>query len=62
MSAVCDICGKKTSSGHNVSHSMRHTKRVFKPNLQRVRVLVDGRVKRMRVCTDCLRSGKVQKP
>jgi large subunit ribosomal protein L28 len=62
MSLRCDICGKANSAGSNVSHSMRHTKRVFKPNIQRVRALVDGKVKRIRVCTRCLRSGKVVKP
>jgi large subunit ribosomal protein L28 len=62
MSLRCDICGKTSSSGSNVSHSLRHTKRVFKPNIVRVRALVDGKVKRIRVCTRCLRSGKVTKP
>jgi large subunit ribosomal protein L28 len=62
MSQRCDICGKESGSGSNVSHSLRHTKRVFKPNIQRVRAVVDGRVKRIRVCTRCLRSGKVAKP
>jgi len=62
MSLRCDICGKASTSGSNVSHSLRHTKRVFKPNIQRVRALVDGKVKRIRVCTRCLRSGKVTKP
>ncbi|OGD75270.1 MAG: 50S ribosomal protein L28 [Candidatus Coatesbacteria bacterium RBG_13_66_14] len=62
MSQRCDICGKENGSGSNVSHSMRHTKRVFKPNIQRVRAMVDGKVKRIRACTSCLRSGKVAKP
>ncbi len=62
MSRRCEICGKGTTSGNNVSHSMRHTKRVFKPNIMKVRAVVDGRVKRIRVCTRCLRSGKVIKP
>jgi len=48
--------------GHNVSHANNRTKRVFNPNLQRVRALVDGQVKRIRVCAKCLKAGKVVKP
>lgn len=48
-------------SGHNVSHAHNLTKRVWNPNLQRVRALVDGRVKNLDVCTRCLRTGKVQR-
>ncbi len=58
---TCDLCGKKHQSGHNVSHSNNKTKRVFNPNLQRVRALINGAAKRIRVCTRCLRSGRVQK-
>jgi large subunit ribosomal protein L28 len=47
--------------GHHVSHAHNLTKRVWNPNLQRVRALVDGRVKNIDVCTRCLRGGKVQK-
>ena len=61
MSKVCAICGKKTSFGHNRSHSMVATKRRFNPNLQRVRVLLDGKATRAYVCTRCLKGGKVQK-
>lgn len=59
MSCVCDICNKTARAGMNVSHSHLKTKRVFKPNIQRVRAMVDGEVKRINVCTRCLRSGKV---
>ena len=48
-------------AGHNVSHAHNLTTRVFNPNLQRVRALVDGRVKNLDVCTRCIRSGKVVK-
>ena len=61
MAFVCDLCGKRHQSGHNVSHANNKTKRVFNPNLQTVRALVDGTPKRIRVCTRCLRSGKVKK-
>jgi large subunit ribosomal protein L28 len=57
----CDICSKKHQTGNNVSHANNKTKRTFNPNLQRVRAVVDGSTKRIRVCTRCLRSGKVKK-
>ena len=61
MANFCEICGKGTMSGMNVSHSHLKTKRTWKPNIQRVRAIVDGEVKRVNVCTRCLRSGKVQR-
>jgi len=61
MAQRCDICGKGPMSGHNVSHSQRHTKRRFMPNLQRVRAMVDGSPKRLKVCASCLKARKVQK-
>jgi large subunit ribosomal protein L28 len=61
VSKVCSICGKKPSFGHNRSHSMVATKRRFNPNLQRVRVLLNGAPSRAFVCTRCLKSGRVQK-
>ena len=61
MAFACDICSKKHQTGHNVSHANNKTKRSFNPNLQRVRALIDGRTKRIRVCTRCLRSGLVNK-
>ena len=61
MSKVCAVCGKAPAFGHNRSHSMVATKRRFNPNLQRVRILVDGVPRRSYVCARCLKSGKVQK-
>jgi large subunit ribosomal protein L28 len=61
MSKVCAICGKKPGFGNNRSHSMVATRRRFNPNLQRVRVLLEGRPTRAYVCTRCLKAGKVQK-
>ena len=61
MANFCEICGKGTMSGMNVSHSHLKTKKTWKPNIQRVRAVVDGEVKRVNVCTRCLRSGKVQR-
>jgi large subunit ribosomal protein L28 len=62
MANVCDYCGKGRMVGNNVSHANRHTKRVFRPNLRRVRAVVGGAVRKVRICTRCLRSGKVVKP
>ena len=61
MAFACVVCGKKRMSGNNVSHANNKTKRVFRPNLQTVRALLDGTARRIRVCTRCLRSGLIQK-
>lgn len=61
MANVCEICGKGERSGFNVSHSHLKTKRSWKPNIQRVKAVVNGQIQRMNVCTRCLRSGKVQR-
>jgi len=62
MANVCETCGKKTTFGHNVSHAHNVTNRTWKPNLQRVRIRTEtGTTKRIKICTRCLRSGKVQK-
>ena len=61
MANFCEICGKGTLTGMNVSHSHLKTKSTWKPNSQRGRAIVDGEVKRVNVCTRCLRSGKVQR-
>ena len=61
MAYTCDICGKRRLVANNVSHSNIKTKRTQKPNLRRVRALVDGRPRRILVCTRCLRTGKVVK-
>ena len=61
MAYQCEICGKAKMFGQNVSHANNATKRVWNPNLQRVRALVDGRPKNINVCTGCLKAGKVVK-
>ena len=61
MSKVCVICKKGPIVGNNVSHAHNRTKRRWLPNLQRVRVQLNGIVKKIRVCTTCLKSGKVIK-
>jgi len=75
MSNICDICGKGVSSGNTIARRGKAkrlggvgikttgvTKRTFKPNLQKVWAVVDGKPKRVKICTKCLRSGKVKKP
>jgi large subunit ribosomal protein L28 len=61
MARRCAVCGKGPSFGHNVSHANNKTIRRFYPNLQSVRAMVDGAVRRIRVCTACIKSGKVVK-
>lgn len=61
MANRCAICGKSPQFGHRVSHANNRTKRRFYPNLQRVRALIDGTVRRIRVCTRCIKAGKVIK-
>jgi len=61
MSKVCAVCGKSPVAGRNVSHSHRVTNRMFRPNIQKVKVVVDGSTKKMNVCTRCLKSGAVKR-
>jgi large subunit ribosomal protein L28 len=62
MARQCDCCGKRTIFGRNVSHAHNVTSRRFLPNLQRVRVRIPGGgSRRLRVCTRCLRSGRIEK-
>ena len=75
MARVCEMCGKHTKSGGQIARrglpkkkggvGLRitgHSLRKFKPNIQKVRALVNGEVKRVKVCTRCLRGGKLIKP
>ena len=61
MAKRCELCGKGPVVGRTVSHAHNVGPRRFEPNLQTVRALINGATKRMRVCTRCLRSGKVTK-
>ncbi|HBU69182.1 MAG TPA: 50S ribosomal protein L28 [Elusimicrobia bacterium] len=61
MSFKCSVCGKGPTSGKTVSHSHRKTNRIFKPNLQRQKISLNGKARRVYVCTSCIRSGKVKK-
>jgi len=61
MAKMCEVCGKAPVFGHKVSHAHNVSSRRWIPNLQSVRVKVGSAVKRMSVCTRCIRSGKIQK-
>jgi large subunit ribosomal protein L28 len=61
MARVCTVCGKGPTFGNHVSNANNRTTRRWYPNLQVVKVLVDGVPKRIRVCAACLRSNKIQK-
>ena len=75
MARVCEYCGKRTESGAQIARrglpkkkggiGLRvtgHTLRKFKPNIQRVAAVVDGKVTRVKICTRCIKAGKVVKP
>lgn len=61
MSRQCFVCGKGLMRGNNVSHANNKTKRVYLPNLQRVRLLVNQQPKRVMVCTGCIKAGITKK-
>lgn len=61
MASVCDICGKTPGFGNNISHSHRRSRRRFNPNIQRLRVIVNGSPVRRAVCTKCIKANKVVK-
>jgi large subunit ribosomal protein L28 len=61
MAKVCDLCKKGVQFGRNVSHAHNVTLRRWQANLVEVRAVVGGKPKRMRVCTRCLRSGRIEK-
>ena len=75
MSRVCQFCGKKTQFGKSIARrglakakggvgikTTGITRRTFKPNIQRVRAKMGTRVVRVKICTDCLKLGKIEKP
>ena len=59
--AVCSVCGKGAHFGNNVSHSHRRTNRMWKSNIKRVRIKVNGGSQHAYVCAGCLKSGKVER-
>jgi large subunit ribosomal protein L28 len=61
MARVCYVTGRRTTSGNNRSHAMNKTKRTYKPNLQKVKILVNGSPKRVYVSAKALKSGLVER-
>ncbi len=61
MAQICDICGKGPRFGNSISHAHNVSRRRWNINLRPVRAKVQGATKRLRVCTNCLKSGKVVK-
>jgi large subunit ribosomal protein L28 len=61
MARTCDVCGRGPRFGNRISHAHNVTKRRWNLNLQNVRVLLNGAHKRLKVCTSCIKSGKIQK-
>ena len=59
--AKCSVCNKGVTFGHNVSHSNGKTNRMWKPNIRKVKAVVNGTPKTVYVCSRCLRSGKVER-
>jgi large subunit ribosomal protein L28 len=61
MSRTCDICGKHTVTGNNVSHAKNKTRRVWRPNIKKVQTQIDGTTMTLNVCTRCLKSDVIVK-
>ena len=59
MSNVCGVCGKAPVAGRSISHSQRVSNRTFRPNVQKVTINDNGKIRSARVCTKCLKAGKV---
>ncbi len=57
----CYVCDRGVAFGNNVSHANNRTRRVWKPNLQVARVVHEGKIVRVKVCTRCLNAGKIQR-
>ena len=62
MAFKCSICSKGPQTGYSYSHSHKGTKRVFRPNLQRQKVVLDGKTQTTYVCTTCIKSGRAVRP
>ncbi|OGS46857.1 MAG: 50S ribosomal protein L28 [Elusimicrobia bacterium RIFOXYB2_FULL_62_6] len=62
MSFKCEICGKGPVSGSSYSHSNRATKRVFRPNLQKQKLVLNNVTRSVYICTSCIKSGKAVRP
>jgi len=61
MSRTCEICGKHTVTGNTVSHAKNHTRRTWRPNLQKIKTEIGGTTVTLKICARCLKSGIVQR-
>jgi len=61
MARVCYVTGRRTTSGNSRSHAMNSSKRTWKANVQKVKIMVNGRVKKVYVSARALKSGKVER-
>lgn len=61
MARMCEICGKKPVYGNNVSHAHNKTRRRWLPNLQKIKIILGGKVTRASVCTRCIKSERILK-
>ncbi|MEE8195460.1 MAG: 50S ribosomal protein L28 [Candidatus Bipolaricaulota bacterium] len=61
MSKVCEICGKHPTTGNTISHSHRHTHKMRLPNIKRVHAYINGKKAWIKVCTRCIKSGRVKR-
>jgi len=61
MAQVCEFCGKGPKAGNNVSHANNKTRRRWSVNLRPMKAVVNGANKSVRVCTNCIKAGKVVK-
>ena len=61
MARVCDICEKGKMSGKTISHSNRKTNRFWQPNIKKVKAIVNGSPKTVKVCTQCIKSGRIER-
>jgi large subunit ribosomal protein L28 len=61
MARKCEICGKQTISGNKVSHAKNHSRRVWKPNLVKVKTMISGTTLTVKLCARCLRSDYITK-
>ena len=58
---ICYVCSKGVAHGNNVSHANNKTRRTWKPNLQVARIVIDGKITKIKVCTRCLNAGKIHR-
>ena len=61
MSRKCAVCGKGPMTGNKISHAHNTTRRRWLPNLQKIKVELNGKIQNAYVCTSCIRSNKIRK-